>query len=151
MEQTQATELWKALAAVQSEVGGVAKDSTNPHFKSKFANRTTILQQLQPVLQKHGLLLTQTPVPPPPGAEGSLALQTSFIHVETGHALTGVAVVPLPKADPQGFGSAMTYTSRYAIISMLALPLVEDDDGNAASGKGEAPTKGTTGLWPKGK
>src|SRR6185437_2346540 len=39
----------------------------------------------------------------------------------------------LPKEDPQGQGSAITYMRRYAYLASLGLVTAEDDDGNAAS------------------
>lgn len=142
-EKNLSAELWGALFAIQGELEGVEKDSVNPHFKNSYADRTTILQAVKPLLQKHGLLLIQAPTPS--NEPGTLALQTSLIHVESGQAFVSVAVVPLPKSDPQGFGSALTYTSRYSLTAILGLPLL-DDDGNAGSSLGSprqtpAPTK----------
>lgn len=148
-EQQNAPELYAALFAVQQELEGIVKGENNPFFKSKYADRTTILQVLKPIFGKHKLLLVQAPVLPPFESLGSvqqqedkdyettpvipLALSTTIIHVPTGQSISSTAIVPMPQPDPQGFGSALTYTSRYSIISLLALPLLDDDDGNAAS------------------
>jgi len=40
--------------------------------------------------------------------------------------------VPVPKADPQGAGSALTYMRRYALAAFVGV-VQADDDGNAAS------------------
>lgn len=37
----------------------------------------------------------------------------------------------MPKADPQGMGSAITYARRYALTAMLGM-VTEDDDGEGA-------------------
>ena len=41
-------------------------------------------------------------------------------------------VMPLPKADPQGYGSALTYGRRYGLSALLGIVTEEDDDGIAA-------------------
>lgn len=138
-DNNQKSEFLTALLAVQTKLSaGIAKDSQNPHFKSQYADRTSILQFVLPVLHEHGFILTQTLVPPPVGQTDVLALNTTLYHVASGASVGETAVVPLPKSDPQGYGSAMTYTSRYAIVALFALPLLDDDDGNAASGKGKS-------------
>src|SRR5262245_39912429 len=155
-----------ALFAIQGEIQGIVKEAENPHFKSDYADRTSILEALKPLLQKHNILLLQGLVPSP-SAEPSLAMTTELIHVDSGESRSFTAVVPLQKPDPQGYGSAMTYTSRYSLVAILALPLLDDDDGNAASNLPAPrqqtmprkplaapkesvetlPPKGTTKLW----
>jgi hypothetical protein len=44
----------------------------------------------------------------------------------------GSLYVPANKRDAQGFGSALTYARRYALVTAFCVP-VEDDDGNAAA------------------
>ncbi|GEB80381.1 hypothetical protein DDE01_17960 [Desulfovibrio desulfuricans] len=46
---------------------------------------------------------------------------------------SSLLVMPLPKSDPQGYGSAMTYARRYALSAMLGMVTEDDDDGEAAS------------------
>lgn len=128
-------ELWAALFAVQGEVEGIVKDATNPHYKSSYADRTSILETIRPVLAKNGLLLIQALVN---GTVDTMSMATSVVHVGTGQALSTTATMPLSKSDPQGFGSAATYLSRYALVALFALPLL-DDDANAASGKNDKP------------
>ena len=146
-EQKDSTELWQALFAIQTEVEGIVKKGENPHFKSSYAERSDILAILKPLLQKNGLLLVQAPVPSPQAATPDmdyLALSTSIVHVKSGQMITSTAVTPLQKSDPQGYGSAITYLSRYSIVSLFVLPLLEDDDGNAASGP--RPNRATAGT-----
>ena len=42
-----------------------------------------------------------------------------------------MAVIPLPKNDPQGMGAAITYARRYSLCAMLGI-VTEDDDGEGA-------------------
>lgn len=50
-------------------------------------------------------------------------------HAESGQWQSSLAVVPLPKADPQGVGISMTYIRRYALSAMLGIVTEEDTDG----------------------
>ena len=45
--------------------------------------------------------------------------------------------MPLSKNDPQGYGSALTYARRYSIASMIGLITEDDDDAEAACGRGK--------------
>ena len=46
----------------------------------------------------------------------------------------------LSKRDPQGLGSALTYSKRQALMAVVGVVADEDDDGNAGSG-GTAPRR----------
>ncbi len=122
--------LAQALLSVQQKLDAVEKTGYNPHFKSNFADLTAVIDVVKPALNAEGILFLQIPVPA--RFENYLALETSLILVETGEVYKGVAETPLTKADPQGYGSAITYLRRYSLISILGLKTV-DDDGNAAS------------------
>lgn len=162
------TKLAKALLAAQQEIEGVSKDATNPHFKSKFADLTSVIEATVPTLNKHGIVVIQLPAPAP---DGHLALTTTLLH-ESGESISGTAQVPLSKQDPQAYGSAMTYARRYSLGAAVSLKFL-DDDAEAAVGRGaekvdvppppkglnfgkkktepknEAPPRGKTGLFPK--
>lgn len=129
-------EILNALFAAQSELSGIIRGNVNGRFDSKYADRTTVLQTVKPILQKHNIMIFQSFVQPPGEYDDDsipLAMNTRLYHVPSGQYLESVAVVPLPQSDPQGYGSATTYISRYSLVTMLALPLLDDDDGNAAS------------------
>jgi hypothetical protein len=124
-----------ALLRAQQKIEGVSKDATNPHFDSKFASLTAVIEAVVPALNAEGIVVIQAPVPPP--FEGYLALSTTLIHAASGESISGTAVVPLPKDDPQGYASAMTYTRRISLGSFIGLKF-KDDDANEAS---HAPTQ----------
>lgn len=124
--------LWKALLAFQAEELHLAKDSTNPHFRSKFLSLDALLSEVRPALNRHGIVLTQLPtvvatVP---------ALKTVLTHAESGESLSTTMLLLVAKDDPQGQGSALTYARRYAIQAVLGLVADDDDDGNRASATG---------------
>jgi hypothetical protein len=123
------TNIYKKLLEVQKEIEPILKDKNNPYFKSKYADINAILGQVKPILNKHGLVVTQ----PLSNIEGKLAIKTIIADSESGEHIGETTVLP-EQVDPQKAGSAITYFRRYALQSILALE-AEDDDGNIASGK----------------
>lgn len=116
-------ELLTALANVKKEVGVLSKTETNPFFKSKYFDINSLIQQVEPLLEKNGLLLLQ------PIEDGRVL--SVIYHVETEKAVhSGIELPQLN--DPQKLGSAITYYRRYTLQSLLGLQ-AEDDDANKAS------------------
>lgn len=121
--------LTEAMAAAAQEFGEVIKDVTNPFFKSTYADLSTLISATRSQLGKHGLVIFQGP-----GfneASGP-SITTLLSHVSD----EWIAVdLPLPAArlDPQGVGSALTYSRRYGYGPMLNVAAEEDDDANAAT------------------
>jgi len=124
--------LAEALAAAQFEITDPQKDSVNPHFRSRYADLSAVLKTVRPVLAKHGIALTQTTQI----LDGALVLVTR-LHWRD-EELAGYYPINPTKADPQGYGSALTYARRYTIQAIVGVAADDDDDGNAASA---APSK----------
>lgn len=141
------TTLAKALLEVQKEMQPATKDATNPFCKNRYATLNSVMESCREPLLAHGILLTQVPVPPPDYLGGGyLALMTKLIHVESGQWQASVTVTPLPKADPQGMGSAITYSRRYALCAMLGIVTEDDDAESAKLPSKQAPnSRGTSG------
>ena len=114
----------KALLEVQKEIEALSKDSKNPFFKSKYLDLPTLLKNVKPVLNKHGLILLQ-PVE-------NRQVFSLLVDAESGENICGSGI-PLPDIkDPQKLGAAITYFRRYTLTSLLAIE-EQDDDGNKAS------------------
>jgi len=124
--------LFAALAKAQSEMGSVFKDSTNPHFRSKYAGLPAVLNEIIPTLNRHDISFVQAP--DFDLETGCVILRTALRHKDGAEIVETTAAPIGKKLDPQAFGSAVTYLRRYAAQSMLGIS-VEDDDGNAASGR----------------
>jgi hypothetical protein len=124
-----------ALLKAQKAITFAAKDAVNPHFKNTYADLPAVIDAIKPALNEAGITFMQTPSPSEPG---SLALTTRLLH-ESGEWIEDTATVPLPKNDPQGYGSALTYTRRYSLAAMTGL-YQDDDDGCAASKPSKEPT-----------
>jgi hypothetical protein len=120
-------ELFAAIAKAQSEVENATKGSTNPHFKSKYADLAEVLNTVRPTFAKHGLSLLQSTA-----FEGSLVSVTTVVAHESGGHVSSVASCVPAKSDAQGIGAATTYLRRYGLAAMTGVAQ-EDDDGTGAS------------------
>ena len=115
------------LFNLQQEIGTISKDAKNPFYKSKYFDINSLIKQLQPLLNKHRLLLLQ-PI------EEDMVVSKLICVDGTGGVISGLKLPEI--TDPQKLGSCITYYRRYTLGSLLGLQ-AEDDDGNAASGKTE--------------
>ena len=134
----QIRELAQALIKVQEQLQPATKDANNPFTKSKYATLNSIMDSCRDALLSNGIWLCQYPVPTEPGY---LGLVTKLTHAESGQWQSSLAVVPLPKADPQGVGISMTYIRRYALSAMLGIVTEEDTDGEFTLDKLNRPQK----------
>ncbi|WP_302737731.1 ERF family protein [uncultured Desulfovibrio sp.] len=123
------TELAKALLNVQRQLQPIPKDAENSFTKSWYASLKSVMAVCRDALLDNGIWLCQYPVPV--DTPGCLGLVTKLTHAESGQWQSSLAVAPMPKADPQGMGSAITYARRYALTAMLSM-VAEDDDGEGA-------------------
>ncbi|MBU2738707.1 ERF family protein [Acidithiobacillus concretivorus] len=125
--------LFAALLAAQKSFTAVRKDGKNPMFKSQYATLDSVLDAVRQPLLDAGILLMQPPVDTGERLEKPCAtVKTTLIHAESGESMEVVTSIPLAKNDAQGYGSAVTYARRYALMGLLGIA-PEDDDGNAAS------------------
>lgn len=134
-----------ALAKAQGEIRGATKDSTNPHFRSKYADMASVRDAIQDALSKHGIAYVQFPEGGPETVTITTVLTCGEEWMRASYSMRPV------KSDPQGMGSAITYARRYALMAAVGVA-PEDDDGNAASrpnnGSGSDPNQtGSRGSW----
>lgn len=123
-------EISTALVKAQKAFGPALKSSTNPHFKSRYADLAACVEAVIDGLNANGIALMQNTHE----CEDGVTVETMFIH-ESGQMISaGKLHVPAAKQDPQGYGSALTYARRYSLMAACGIA-PEDDDGNAASKK----------------
>ena len=115
--------IYKKLLKFQEEVGAVAKDSLNPHFKSKYFDINNVLEEIKPILTKYGLVVTQ------PLKED--AVFSVITDVETGEDIQSFLHFDPSERNPQKIGSIITYYRRYTLCSLLGIA-GEDDDAEQA-------------------
>ena len=137
-----------ALVKAQREFGPALKSSTNPHFKSKYADLAACVEAVIDGLNNNGIALIQ----PMHESDNGVTVETLFVH-ESGEMLSaGKLHVPAAKQDPQGYGSALTYARRYSLMAACGIA-PEDDDGNAGSKprQPEAKRDATPDMSPKAR
>jgi len=110
--------VYPKLAKVKAVLNPIRKTETNPFLKSKYFDINSLLEQVEPIIQEHGLILTQ------PIQQGKVT--TYLIDPETGDDLGSEIELPNIQ-DPQKLGSAITYYRRYTLQSLLALQALDDD------------------------
>jgi hypothetical protein len=117
-----------ALVKAQREFGPALKSSTNPHFRSKYADLSACIEAVIDALNNNGIYLMQLTEE----HDGGVKVSTVFIH-ESGEQLSGGSLfMPATKQDAQGFGSALSYARRYSLMAACGIA-PEDDDGNQAT------------------
>ena len=117
-----------ALVKAQKAFGPALKSSTNPHFKSRYADLSACVEAVIEGLNGAGIAMIQRTSEDLTG----VTVETVFIH-ESGEMLEcGKLHVPAAKQDPQGYGSALTYARRYSLMAACGIA-PEDDDENAAT------------------
>ncbi len=138
-------ELAAALSAAQGEFRTLVKDKSNPFFKSVYANLTTHVEMIRPILVKHNLAYSQGVET----VEGQEKLATMIMH-KSGQWLISYspwfAIEQVEKSKdgqilrryvkPQDAGSGTTYSRRYGLAAAFGIVADDgmDDDGNAANG-----------------
>ena len=104
-------------------IGKVAKNATNPHFKKTYADINALLETVEPILHENGLVLLQ-PVK-------DHIVFTQIVDVDSGDMVESWMQLP-DISDPQKLLGAITYFRRGTLQSLLSLQAV-DDDGNSAT------------------
>lgn len=122
-----------AFVKAQKAFGPALKSSTNPHFRSRYADLSACVEAVIDALNANGIALMQKTYE----CKEGVMVETVFVH-ESGEVMeSGMLHVPAVKHDAQGFGSALTYARRYSLMAACGIA-PEDDDGNAASRRPEA-------------
>lgn len=116
-------------------------DSTNPHFKNKFASLLAVSNVVRPVLAKYGIAYRQSVDTNASGLSFVCTYAYGVEHDGT-FAEKRLAVVPITvQSNPQQMGSALTYAKRYCLLAAFGLVGDEDDDAEAASKPAAKPAK----------
>lgn len=137
------TTIAPALLAAQKAIKAALKDSTNPHFKSKYADLSSVIDAVKNALNEQGITFLQGVQ----HADNGVAVETMLLH-KSGEWISSTLDVPASKQDAQGYGSAITYGRRYGLQSMCGVP-AEDDDGNAATASAPKPLSVAAQVWEK--
>lgn len=112
-----------ALVQAHSELHNVGKNSTNPFFKSGYANLETVIDATKSILLKNNIIVVQ-------GMDND-CLVTRLQH-ESGEYFESNTKLMLSKDDMQALGSAITYARRADLKSMLNIAETDDDGQKTA-------------------
>lgn len=130
-----------ALVKAQRAFAPALKTSTNPHFRSRYADLAACVEAVIDALNANGIALVQRTH----DSDNGVAVETLLVH-ESGETISGgILHVPAAKHDPQGYGSALTYARRYSLMASCGIA-PEDDDANAASKTRPTPVPRNSGA-----
>ncbi len=122
---TEIGKLAEALSKVQGVMEAAKETSTNPFFKSKYADLSAVWDVCRKPLSDNGLAVMQTV----DDVRGKLYLVTILAH-SSGQWVRSMLPIESAKAGPQETGKAITYARRYALTAMIGITSTEvDDDG----------------------
>jgi hypothetical protein len=117
-------ELFSALCKAQAQIKGAVKDSTNPHFKSRYADLESVIEAMRAPFAANGLAFIQS------ASDDGMHMITTLVH-SSGESICSRVPLIITKQDMQGVGSAITYARRYGLAAACGLSQT-DDDGEAA-------------------
>jgi len=126
MQSEQINELATALAKAQGAMKNATMNRVNPHFKSRYADLSSVLDAIRAPLSANGLSIVQTIEI----GTAAMLLKTTMMH-SSGQFITTEYPLPLV-GRPHEIGSALTYARRYSIAAIACNSSDEDDDGNVA-------------------
>lgn len=119
-------DLIAALIKAQYEIKGAYKDSTNPHFKSTYADYTSVWNAVREPLLKNGLCITHIMC--------DRVLVTKLMHESGDFLESKYPILVKDETNPQHFKAAITYAKRANLEGLTGCPSTDDDDGNTAAG-----------------
>lgn len=124
--------LYAALAKAQLDMLPAKTSSSNPYFKSKYADLASIVKASRGALATNGLAVIQRIVR---NGSAGMTLLTRLCHA-SGQWIESSMTVNPPKQDIQSLGSYLTYLRRYTYSSIVGVVASEeDDDAEAAIGR----------------
>jgi hypothetical protein len=121
-------QLAEALAKAQGKIQNPAKESQNPHFRSRYADLATGINAIRAALSECGIAVIQTT----DFQDELLVLTTRLIHSSGEWIGSRWPVCVFTKVTVQQIGSSLTYARRYSLFPLVGIAGDDDDDGNAA-------------------
>jgi hypothetical protein len=139
MHSAELGKLLEALARAQAIMQGAIQDSSNPFFKSTYADLTSVWEACRDPLTKNGLSVIQTTQI----INGQNCLVSILGHL-SGQWIKSVLEIKPSKPDIQSLGSAITYCRRYALSALVGVCPV-DDDGESTMDRKKKESKAIEG------
>ena len=120
-----------ALIRARANFAKVVKDSENPHFRSKYAGLSSVLEAVMPALAAEGLNISSCTVLD----HGACKLTTTLSHVGGGWR---ISEFPIADLSPQKLGSAQSYGMRYGTSALLHIAAEDEDDDAEIATRGKS-------------
>jgi ERF superfamily len=131
-------QLQAALSCAQGQIENALKNSSNPVFRSTYADLASVWDAIRKPLAANGLSVEQHP-----SADGAKVTVLTILGHSSGQSRSSSLTITAMRqiqgggweecANPQAIGSAIHYARRYALSAIVGVT-AEDDDGNAATG-----------------
>jgi len=129
MSENNINKLAEALNKAQASMGSAKQNKSNPFFKSKYSDLSSVFEAIREPFASNGLSVCQTMRVLD---NGRTLLRTRLMHL-SGQYLDSEMLLP-DIVDPQKFGSSISYYKRFALMAIAGVSSSdEDDDGNEAS------------------
>lgn len=128
--------LAEALTKAQAMIKGALKDSSNPHFRSDYADLESVWEAARGPLTSNGLSVVQGMGL---NSAGKDVMVTTLLHSSGEFISSETPILLGARQDMQALGSAITYARRYALAAIAGIA-PKDDDGELAVGRGSSPS-----------
>lgn len=128
MSETKPT-IYSKLLSAQKSFESAKKSSSNPYFKSKYADLNAVIEACYSALHENGLFISQ----PLCVQDGQTLITTKVMDEDGAEIVSTIVLTGLESMKPQEVGSYITYMRRYSLSALLGLSTEEDDDGNKAN------------------
>lgn len=111
-----------ALLKAQKAMSNAVKGSSNPFFKSAYADLNSVREAVLPALHENGFVVLQ------PTIEHNCKnfVETILLH-ESGEYISSYTEIKNMKGDAQSEGSGISYARRYGLQSITNTGAVDDD------------------------
>lgn len=139
-------DLATALAAAQLVMDNAIKESTNPAFRSRYADLAAVRAAVNLPLAQAGIACVQAPATQFTAEGVTVCVETRLVH-KSGQWMACTVTAAPKDPSPQAIGSTITYLRRYGLLAIAGIA-PEDDDGNAGSGRQhQAPPPAAVERW----
>lgn len=127
----------KKFMQVLNEVPNFSTDETaNAGSRTyKYLNLATLLKNIKPIFEKHGIAFSQKVTFNSPGDGRQILGTVETIIFDENEQQTVCSYPFFVTGDPQQVGSAITYARRYSLTTVLGIFPDKDDDGGYAKQK----------------
>ena len=136
-EETKKESLFKKIQRIQAELS-VKKDGKNPFYKSEYITLDNLMDKLQPLLDKEGIMVFNV----------NIAWWVRTIVTDLDETISSEFSIWW-LVDPQALWKVITYWRRYNLTSIFNVLADEDDDAQSFYEKKKPATKKTESRFQK--